>query len=99
MRMILFDIISTAPILKPLEMRIVSCHCTLRTANTKIYLPDFHNSLSEAAASCSANCKKNKQTKGITEDWLSALNRTPTPFLCVNNTKPVRCFFPKRRKK
>lgn len=43
--------------------------------------------------------KKNKQTKGITEAWLSELKWTPHPFLCVNNTKPVRSFFPKCRKK
>lgn len=57
-------------------------------------ISDFNSSLSEAATSCSTNYKKiNKQS---VSQWTEEEDH---PFLCVNTTKPVRCFFPKCRKK
>ncbi len=67
--------------------------------NISAWLPQFCD-LSSRFLLC--ELQKNKQTKVITEDWLLELKWTPPPptlFLCVNNTKPVRRFFPKCRKK
>lgn len=48
--------------------------------NISAWLPQFCD-LSSRFLLC--ELQKNKQTKGITEDWLSELKWTPPPFFCA----------------